>query len=177
MEDKVFYSSFEEMYLDNYKLVNLFIRDYITDPYTVQDISSTVWLKVAEHIEKCFDMDRLWLRNYLRVMVRNTVADQYREEKAIKELQKKIQDIFKYSAVNLIEKNDDKEYLRGAIAILSVEEIQLLYLKYEKMLNSEKIGAMLGIGPGAVRMRHKRIVEKLRNKITELRAENGDVTL
>ncbi len=175
MESKAYYSSFEEMYLDNYKLVILFIRDYITDPYLVQDISSIVWTKVAEHIERCISMDRLWLRNYLRVMVRNTVADQYREEKAIKELQKKIQDILKYTAVNPTEENDDKEYLRGAIAILSDEEIQLLYLKYEKMLNSEEIGAMLGVGSGAVRMRHKRIVEKLRKKINELRAENGDV--
>ena len=40
MESKAYYSSFEEMYLDNYKLVILFIRDYITDPYLVQDISS-----------------------------------------------------------------------------------------------------------------------------------------
>lgn len=175
MESKAYYSSFEEMYLDNYKLVILFIRDYITDPYLVQDISSIVWTKVAEHIERCISMDRLWLRNYLRVMVRNTVADQYREEKAIKELQEKIQDILKYTAVNPTEENDDKEYLRGAIAILSDEEIQLLYLKYEKMLNSEEIGAMLGVGSGAVRMRHKRIVEKLRRKINELRAENGDV--
>ncbi len=175
MESKAYYSSFEEMYLDNYKLVILFIRDYITDPYLVQDISSIVWTKVAEHIERCISMDRLWLRNYLRVMVRNTVADQYREEKAIKELQEKIQDILKYTAVNPTEENDDKEYLRGAIAILSDEEIQLLYLKYEKMLNSEEIGAMLGVGSGAVRMRHKRIVEKLRKKINELRAENGDV--
>ena len=175
MESKAYYSSFEEMYLDNYKLVVLFIRDYITDPYLVQDISSIVWTKVAEHIERCISMDRLWLRNYLRVMVRNTVADQYREEKAIKELQEKIQDILKYTAVNPTEENDDKEYLRGAIAILSDEEIQLLYLKYEKMLNSEEIGAMLGVGSGAVRMRHKRIVEKLRKKINELRAENGDV--
>lgn len=175
MESKAYYSSFEEMYLDNYKLVILFIRDYITDPYLVQDISSIVWTKVAEHIERCISIDRLWLRNYLRVMVRNTVADQYREEKAIKELQEKIQNILKYTAVNPTEENDDKEYLRGAIAILSDEEIQLLYLKYEKMLNSEEIGAMLGVGSGAVRMRHKRIVEKLRKKINELRAENGDV--
>ena len=175
MESKAYYSSFEEMYLDNYKLVILFIRDYITDLYLVQDISSIVWTKVAEHIERCISMDILWLRNYLRVMVRNTVADQYREEKAIKELQEKIQDILKYTAVNPTEENDDKEYLRGAIAILSDEEIQLLYLKYEKMLNSEEIGAMLGVGSGAVRMRHKRIVEKLRKKINELRAENGDV--
>lgn len=175
MESKAYYSSFEEMYLDNYKLVILFIRDYITDQYLVQDIASIVWTKVAEHIERCISMDRLWLRNYLRVMVRNTVADQYREEKAIKELQEKIQDILKYTAVNPTEENDDKEYLRGAIAILSDEEIQLLYLKYEKMLNSEEIGAMLGVGSGAVRMRLKRIVEKLRKKINELRAENGDV--
>ncbi|HIV80254.1 MAG TPA: sigma-70 family RNA polymerase sigma factor [Candidatus Avanaerovorax faecigallinarum] len=174
MESKAYYSSFEEMYLDNYKLVILFIRDYITDPYLVQDISSIVWTKVAEHIERCISMDRLWLRNYLRVMVRNTVADQYREEKAIKELQEKIQDILKYTAVHPTEENDGKEYLRGAIAMLSDEEIQLLYLKYEKMLNSEEIGAMLGVGSGAVRMRHKRIVEKLRKKINELRAENGD---
>lgn len=174
MESKAYYSSFEEMYLNNYKLVILFIRDYITDPYLVQDISSIVWTKVAEHIERCISMDRLWLRNYLRVMVRNTVADQYREEKAIKELQEKIQDILKYTAVQPTEENDGKEYLRGAIAMLSDEEIQLLYLKYEKMLNSEEIGAMLGVGSGAVRMRHKRIVEKLRKIINELRAENGD---
>ena len=31
MESKAYYSSFEEMYLDNYKLVILFIRDYISE--------------------------------------------------------------------------------------------------------------------------------------------------
>ena len=170
MENKAFYSSFEEMYLDNYKLVILFIRDYITDPYLVQDISSTVWTKVAEHIEKCMSMDKLWLRNYLRVMVRNTVADQYREEKAIKELQKSMQDLSKCDPVISIEEDDDdrKECMRKAVLILTDEEMQLLYLRYEKKLGFEEIGAMLGIGSGAVRMRHKRIVEKLRKKIDEL---------
>lgn len=91
MESKASYSSFEEMYLDNYKLVYLFTRDYISDGFLVQDISSTVWTKVAEHLEKCMAMEKLWFRNYLKIMVRNTVVDHYREEKAIHELQKNIQ--------------------------------------------------------------------------------------
>ena len=41
-----YFTSLEEIYLENYKLVNAFIRDYYSDEETVKDISSIVWIKV-----------------------------------------------------------------------------------------------------------------------------------
>ena len=177
MESKASYSSFEEMYLDNYKLVYLFTRDYISDGFLVQDISSTVWTKVAEHLEKCMAMEKLWFRNYLKIMVRNTVVDHYREEKAIHELQKNIQDVSNSNCGYSTAECEEKEYLREAVTILSDEERQLLYFKYEMNMRSEEIGEALGISAGAVRMRHKRTVEKLRKEINRLRADDGDMPL
>lgn len=60
---------------------------------------------------------------------------------------------------------------------LSDEERQLLYFKYEMNMRSEEIGEALGISAGAVRMRHKRTVEKLRKEINRLRADDGDMPL
>lgn len=177
MESKTIYSSFEEMYLDNYKLVYLFARDYVSDGFLVQDISSTVWAKVAEHLEKCMAMDKLWLRNYLKIMVRNTVVDHYREEKAIQDLQKNFQDVSASGCASGAEEREEGEYLREAVTVLSDEERQLLYFKYEMNMRSEEIGEAMGISAGAVRMRHKRTVEKLRKEINRLRADDGDMPL
>ena len=73
--EEKYYNSLEEMYLDNYKLVNAFIRDYFSDEEMVKDMASMVWLKVTEHFDRFAEMDSRWIKNYLRVVVRNMVTD------------------------------------------------------------------------------------------------------
>ena len=88
--EEKYYNSLEEMYLDNYKLVNAFIRDYFSDEEMVKDMASMVWLKVTEHFDRFAEMDSRWIKNYLRVVVRNMVTDHLRKQTKAKQIQEEL---------------------------------------------------------------------------------------
>ena len=88
--EEKYYNSLEEMYLDNYKLVNAFIRDYFSDEEMVKDMASMVWLKVTEHFDRFAEMDSRWIKNYLRVVVRNMVTDHLRKQSKAKQIQEEL---------------------------------------------------------------------------------------
>ena len=85
-----YFNSLEEIYLENYKLVNVFIRDYYSDEEMVREISAVVWLKVAEKSEMYIKMSEYQIQNYLRVVVRTVIVDQIRNENAARELYDKL---------------------------------------------------------------------------------------
>ncbi len=74
------YKSLEELYLENYKLLYTYIRDYTKHESSVQDIASIVWCKVVDNPQKYLGMDEIWLHNYLRVMARTAVSDYFKTE-------------------------------------------------------------------------------------------------
>ena len=86
-----YFTSLEEIYLENYKLVNAFIRDYYSDEETVKDISSIVWIKVMEEPDRYISMNEYWLQNYLRIVVRSVAVNQMRSEKAVRDLYRELE--------------------------------------------------------------------------------------
>lgn len=182
MEKNKYYSSLKEIYLDNFRLVRIFIRDYFNDEEIIEEVESIVWLKVLEHEEHVLEMDDYWLKNYLRVIVRNVAFDQIKSEKSIKKL---------YDELRIIEKGnkpceaidselfkaEKSKYLKVSINTLSHDEKAIIHMKYIEKLSSKEIGERFDISAGAVRMRHLRIMEKLKSEIIRLMKENGDLDI
>lgn len=168
------YNDMEELYNDNWKLVIVFFEDYMDDWNAIEELSSMIWVRVFERQEFFLSINKAWVKNYLRVMVKNLVNDYHRRE--IKE-QKALQEIFElnqdttdpssevFSSVNL------EEFLSVAIKTLSDEEKQLIILKFRYKKSSEEVGNFFGISAGNVRIKQHRILKKLKKKIQELLLE------
>lgn len=165
------YNSMEELYNDNWKLVIVFFEDYIADWNAIEELSSMIWVRVFERQEIFLSMNKTWVKNYLRAMVRNLVNDYHKDEmrekqalQEIFELNKDAMDISSemFSSVNL------EELLPDAIEILSEEEKQLIMLKFRYKKSSEEIGKFFDISAGNVRVKQYRILRKLKKKMQEL---------
>ncbi len=175
-----YFADLEEMYAANYKLVRLFAKDQGLDGEDIEDVVSTVWLKVMEHFAECSEMDIYRLHNYLRKLTKHIAIDLFRAQKAAA---KAIEDtrILKESSSSLAYIDEElfhagrEDYLDTAISILSADEMMLIELKYVKQLNAKQIGDMLAISDVAVRARLSRISRKLKAEIVRLMYENGDV--
>ncbi len=44
------YTTIEELYLDNHKLVYAFLNDYIDDPLLKDDLASIIWVRILKRI-------------------------------------------------------------------------------------------------------------------------------
>lgn len=173
---KKFFTSLEEIYEANYRLINVFICDYSVDEEVAKEISSIIWEKIAEHPQRYLAMDAEWLKNYLRDIVKTTIADHYRQEASFNRACEKLKDTLERYGEDFSEKifkDDRKNHLAKALDILSEEEKLLINMKFGRKMTSEAIGEVIGISGGAVRMRQERILRKLRAEIERLENENG----
>ncbi len=167
--EKKRYETFEEMYLSLYRLVYMFIRDYTKDWDTAQEISSILWLKVAEDQDWFLGLDASHILNYLRVMVKNEVSEQYRiMERENKKLEK-------IAALCGFSDTPEDEYIRKENLKkleklreqLSEEEKQLLELRFHEQLTVKETGNVMGLKQSAVKMRQLRILQKLKTRMMD----------
>ena len=178
MEKKM--EKFVKIYSETNKLVYSFIYKYTNDPEIVNEISSTVWLKVVKNLDKFLNMDSQHLKNYLKVMVRTAYADFYKaqkkEERNLKELE-----IIVGNNINELNFVDDELffvdnlcYLRKAVDYLKEEEIELLTLKFDNNLKWSEIAEVYNVSEGSIRTRQSRIYAKLRKQIEQM-IQNDEV--
>lgn len=181
MKNKDRYESMEELYTDNRKLVFTYIYS-IDDKKNigqVEDLASTIWLKVWECGDFFLNMDRKGVKYYLRAMVKTTVSDYYRQLNKDNTIVERVTELVDpYISWDSIEEklfHDNKYYyLSESIHILSDEEKLLITMRFLHNLSAKEIGSLLGINEGTVRVRQLRILRKLRNKMKELIDEGGD---
>ena len=166
MKKKERYNSLEELYLNTYRLVYIFISDYIRDWYVAEDIASIIWVKVSECADKYLDMDITHLHNYLRIMVQNEVNDYYRKKNChdnnIERAGTSIVPPRTLEEEYVLQENLDN--LERAKNTLSEEDRRLLALRFDAGLSARETGKDLGISEGAVRVRQHRILAKLKKE-------------
>ena len=171
---------FVKIYSETNKLVYSFIYKYTNDPEIVNEISSTVWLKVAKNLDKFLNMESQHLKNYLKVMVRTAYADFYkaqkREEKNLKELEIIVGN--NIDELNFVDDElffvDNLCYLRKAVDHLKEEEIELLTLKFDNNLKWSEIAEVSNVSEESIRTRQSRIYTKLRMQIEQM-IQNDEV--
>lgn len=171
------YQSLEELYMENYKLVYLFLEDYITDVQIVRELAGTVWLKIVEHQEQCLKMEKKWLKNYLRVVCRNTAFDYLKKDKRDRQIVEDMKNLEKtrmpeQAAYGIMEE-DVWRYLDEIKKTLTTADQQILYLKYNQKLSWKDIAALLDVPEGTLRSKHFRLIRKLRIEISKRMKEGG----
>lgn len=173
------YSTFEELYKDNRKLVYIFLTDITDiegDEFIKEDLASAVWIKIFERGEKFLDMDRLWVKNYIRIMVRNAARDyikaEKRGQKAARDAAALFSDLTEHSAEEEFLTAEDAIYLENACRVLEDEEKDIIQMKFAYKMSAKEISDILEISEEAVRVRQFRVIRKLRNEIIRLKKAN-----
>lgn len=173
---KKYYKSFEALYLDVHGLLYAFAFDYVTSKAAAEDITSMVWAKIAENPAYYLDMDKDFIKNYMRKMVKHIALNcqkqeqrrQYREEKVLyaypEMLASKEQAVLR----------SDLRYLDKARQVLTMEEKAILVWIFEKDMSAKAVAEILNISEGAVRVRQHRILGKLKQEITRLKKEDEE---
>ncbi len=168
-----YYNSLEDLYNESYKLVFTYISDYTTDYQNVQDIAGIIWAKVAENPKRYLNMEKGHVRNYLRMMVKTAALDFFQIEKKQADKVEEAREALEL-AKTFNEDSLHKEqltYLEQAKRVLSEEELQLIYLRFDAGLSVRTTGDAFGIGEGAVRARQYRILKKLKREILRLQQQ------
>lgn len=175
------YNNFEDLYYDNEKLVYVFIADYVDDFHLITELAQKVWYKVFLNWGKFEGKQKKEAQNYLRVMTKNLVIDYFKDKKKEDEMTEAFVYLYGKEDVTYLEQELEmfledapEEYLEEALQILDSNERDLLDLRYKKKLQSEEIGALLGISAALARVRLQRIREKLRKEMERLLGANGD---
>ena len=169
------YNSMEELYMDNYRLVYTYISDYTTLQEEADELAAIIWAKAAENPQRYLNMDKVWLKNYLRIMTRTTAADYFEKESRYRgNLSEDSIDILADTlrASSTEEEfflREDLRHLRTARKILTETENEILTLRFEAELSAQTVGEAFGITEGALRVKQHRILKKLKAEITSLR--------
>ncbi len=169
------YSTLEELYMDNYRLVYTYINDFTEHLETARELSSIMWAKVAEDPKRYLNMNKIWLQNYLRVMTRTIAADYFEQERKHKgKLTEDSIDIlsdtlYVSSAEEEFFKQEDVRDLKKAQKVLTDEENEIISLRFEAELSAREVGEAFGMTEGALRVKQYRILKKLKAEITSLR--------
>ena len=162
------YTSFEEMYTDNKKLVFTFILDYVKEADIIEDIASTVWLKIVKKGASFLEIDKKAIKYYLRAVVKTTVSDYFRIKKKEDDTVVMLQDSYESNDSNNDESlfdEDIRDNLTKAIETLSEEEKLLITLRFYEKLSAREVGKILNIEEGNVRVRQLRILKKLKKHL------------
>lgn len=169
------YKSLEELYIDNYLLIYTYISDYTTRQEDADELSAIIWAKVAENPERYLSMNKVWLKNYLRIMTRTTAADyfekvaQYKGHLSEDSIDILADTIQAHSTEEEFFRREDLRHLKTAKMKLTSEENEILAMRYETELSARDVGEAFGITEGSLRVRQHRILKKLKAEITRLR--------
>lgn len=172
------YTSLEELYIENRKLVFVMAHDYIADEHRSNDICSIVWAKIAEHPQRYLDMNQTHFRHYLRLIVKTSVIDYLkREEGEIVAAGRLAQEdiTIHYDMQNSDFYRDEIVYLEEAVKKLNLEEKELIYMRFCKRLTARKVGEIMDMSEVNVRVKQKRILAKLKSELMGLMKEDDRI--
>ena len=176
------YSSIEELYADNEKLIYAFIRDHTENETAIAELVQIIWYKILTNYDKIPTTSSKKTKDYIRAMAHNAVVDYFDAEKRREELFDELTYFFKEEADETVEtelvefcNRELEDYLHEAMGTLSETEKYLIKLRFYERMTSPAIGELMGMSDGVVRMTILRILKKLRKEIETMqrRDEHG----
>ena len=149
----------DSVYLDYKDKITAYVRSRIENKYDVEDIVSTVFLKIYQKIDS-FDESKASLSTWIYTITRNTVIDYFREIKTHIEFLDEIE-ADTLSADSLV---DDEllEDLAYALETLSERERDLIILHYYKGYTLKRISEMMDMSYINAKLIHTKALSMLR---------------
>ena len=169
------YKDLEELYYSNYKLVYVMAADYTENADMKNEAAYCLWEKISQNPERYLSMDEYQLKNYIRVMVKNIFMDHFKREK--RETVEFQEEHFKGALPVYFEsendwRSDELACLGKAKNILTLEEKELIFFRFEEGMSARQVSELFDTSEGNIRVRQKRILDKLRKEILRLMKED-----
>jgi len=159
MASSVTSTDHDSLYRDYKEKVTAYVRGRIESEYDVEDIVSTVFLKVYQKIDS-FDESKASLSTWIYTITRNTVIDYFRTIKIhIEFLDEIAADMLPDDS--LVD-NGLLEDLADALETLSERERDLIILHYYKGYTLKRISEMMGMSYINVKLIHTKALSMLR---------------
>ena len=105
-------------------------------------------------------------------MTRNLAADYAQKQHKESRMNSELKYLYETREPDVCDERE--KYLAAAVSVLSLQEKELIYLKYYGRLKSRQIADMLEMSDALVRTKIMRAKEKLRKEIERLGKEAGD---
>lgn len=147
-----------ETYLDR---IYRYIYFRVTDEQTAEDLISQVFTKAWENLDRYQPSGRPFIA-WLYTIAHNTVIDHYRTRKdtvAIENTLSMASD--SPSPDEQVELHFEADNLRSALQTLTLEQQQVVVLKFIAGLTTDEIAAQLRKSPGAIRALQMRALQAL----------------
>ena len=149
----------DSLYLDYKDKITAYVRSRIENKYDVEDIVSTVFLKIYQKIDS-FDESKASLSTWIYTITRNTVIDYFREIKTHIEFLDEIE-ADTLSDDSLVD-NELLEDLADALETLSERERDLIILHYYKGYTLKRISEMMDMSYINAKLIHTKALSMLR---------------
>lgn len=137
-------------------------RSLLRDAEDAEDLAQETWVVALESRSRQGAPDRPWLagvlRNLARFRLRSDVRRRAREQQAARPSGPT-------SESDPLERIEQFRLLADSVESLQDPDRSIVILRYFDGLSSDEIGARLGLSAGAVRMRLKRALESLRERL------------
>ena len=149
----------DKVYLDYKDKVTAYVRGKLANEHDVEDIVSTVFLKVYQRIDS-FDPSKASLSTWIYTITRNTVIDYFKKRKIHIEFWDEI------AADTLpddsLVDNELLEDLADALETLSERERDLIILHYYKGYTLKRISEMMDMSYINAKLIHTKALSMLR---------------
>ena len=149
----------DKVYLDYKDKVTAYVRGKLANEHDVEDIVSTVFLKVYQKIDS-FDESKASLSTWIYTITRNTVIDYFKKKKIHIEFSDEI-------GIDMLPDDslvDDEllEDLADALELLSERERDLIIQHYYKGFTLKRIAERMGMSYINAKLIHTKALSMLR---------------
>ena len=153
--------AFGELYDAYVERVYRYIYFRVTDDQTTEDITSQVFLKAWEHLDRYKPGGSPFIA-WLYTIARNAVIDHYRTRKQTVPLEDIGALAVEGEALDdRMERLFDLRALRASLQQLTEEQQQVLQLKFMARLTTEEVARLMGKREGAIRALQMRALQTL----------------
>lgn len=153
------------------------VTRFVSDPYTIEDLSQDVFLALSKHLDKCDLSNPKQTRNYIITIARNRCKNYLRDSKkvdidSLDDLHNKSQDVADIDILKIMLKKDTQQKLIEEIQKLNDIYKEVLELKYVAQFSNQEIADFLHIEKKTVEMRLYRANNILRERLRDWYYEN-----
>lgn len=153
----------ERLYLDYRDKVRRYFSGRITDPQEVEDLTSTVFLKVYQSYDS-FEESKASRSTWIYTIARNTLYDHYRRAKPTEPLPEDLQTGEELEA-DLLRAETLRE-LADALSHLGQRERDLILLHYYKLHTLKEVAELMGVSYATAKNIHQRGLDQLKRRMT-----------
>lgn len=150
-----------------YKIIYSFVYKLTQDYHISYDLTQEVFIKSIKSIKKYKHQDKL--KAWLLTIASNLVKDYFRKESREKQKNYDISlDIEDYSSDNslqMLDREENKEYLKRAIDALSLDMREVIMLRYFYDMKISEISKITSTNESTVKTRLRRALKYLNNKL------------